>query len=137
MREFSKAELKFYDVACAAARTSNHSKYKVGAVLVKRKQIISVGVNSQSRSHPLQKRYNALRKSLTAPIHDNIHAEMDAIIKTNVFDLTDASIFVYRGTQSGKANSRPCEACSQALRDKGIKHIYYTTVDGYVYEKFD
>lgn len=30
--------------------------------------------------------------------------------------------------------SRPCPNCMAAIKDLGIKHIYYTTNDGFVYE---
>ena len=30
--------------------------------------------------------------------------------------------------------SRPCPSCMAAIKDMGIKHIYYTTNDGFVYE---
>ena len=31
--------------------------------------------------------------------------------------------------------SRPCPSCLVAIKDMGIKHIYYTTDDGFAYEQ--
>lgn len=31
--------------------------------------------------------------------------------------------------------ARPCPSCMAAIKDIGISHIYYTTNDGYAYEK--
>lgn len=33
--------------------------------------------------------------------------------------------------------ARPCPSCMAAIRDIGIKHVYYTTDDGYAYEKIE
>ena len=33
--------------------------------------------------------------------------------------------------------SRPCPSCMAAIKDLGIKDIYYTTNDGYVYERIE
>ena len=31
----------------------------------------------------------------------------------------------------------PCPSCMAAIRDLGIRDIYYTTNDGYVYERLE
>lgn len=31
--------------------------------------------------------------------------------------------------------ARPCPSCMNAIKDLGIRYIYYTTNDGYVYKK--
>lgn len=33
--------------------------------------------------------------------------------------------------------ARPCASCMQAIKDLGIREIYYTTNDGYSYEKIE
>lgn len=32
--------------------------------------------------------------------------------------------------------ARPCPACMSAIKELGIKNIYYTTDNGYAYEKY-
>jgi deoxycytidylate deaminase len=31
--------------------------------------------------------------------------------------------------------ARPCQSCMAAIKDLGIKEIYYTSDEGFVYEK--
>lgn len=31
----------------------------------------------------------------------------------------------------------PCPSCMAAIKDLGIRHIYYTTNDGYAYEEVE
>ncbi len=135
MKEFSKRELKFFEVAKAMAATSKHHKFRVGANIVVGGQVISVGVNME-KTHPMQKRYNEYRK-IDKPMHHRIHAEIDAILKViyQLPNLKNAKVFVYRETKDGKmAMARPCPACMAALIDHGIHDIYYSTEYGYAYE---
>ena len=51
-------------------------------------------------------------------------------------DLSNAAIYVYRVHKNGTlAMSRPCPSCMQLIKDVGIKRVFYTTENGYVYEK--
>ena len=44
----------------------------------------------------------------------------------------------YRKRKSAKYGMcRPCPSCMAAIKDLGIKHIYYTTDDGLVYERME
>ena len=135
MSDFTKRELKFFDVAKAIAATSKHPKFRVGAAIVCGGQVINVGVN-MAKTHPMQKRYNKYR-NLGKPIHDHLHAEMDAILKVlhQLDDLKNVKVFVYRETKDGKmAMARPCAACMPALVEHGVRHIYYSTDVGFAYE---
>ena len=126
---------KFFKVAEAIANTSLFPRVHIGACLVKKKAVISVGVNSQ-KSHPLQKRYNKFR-NLDQDIHHFLHAELDALIRTNE-DLTGAEVFVFRRNRRGElAIARPCAACAAALIDRGIKKVHYTTDIGIATEVYD
>ena len=31
--------------------------------------------------------------------------------------------------------ARPCRSCMEAIKDLGIRHVYYTTDDGFAYER--
>ena len=133
-----KKDFKFFDVAKAVSKTSSYNAYKIGAVIVNKKEIISVGCNVK-KTHPMQKKLNPLRYSnwddVSPKLHHFLHAEMSAIIHSDNKDLSKMSIYVYRETKEGKmANSRPCNACMQALREKGIKRIFYTTPYGFCEE---
>ena len=124
-----KREMKFFDMARAVSKTSTYIRVKIGAVIVSKKQIISVGTNVR-KSHPLQKRLNRFRSINVDNMAHSLHAEINAIIRANE-DLTNTQIYVYREDQNGNlANCRPCAACMQEIKKVGIKTIYYTTSDG-------
>ena len=133
-----KKDYNFFDIAKAASKSSDYGSCKIGAVIVNKKEIVSLGCNIK-KTHPIQKRLNTLRyadwDTISPKLHHFLHAEINAIIHSDNRDLSKMSIYVYRETQDGHlAMSRPCKACMQALRNKGIKKIYYTTYDGFCEE---
>lgn len=110
---------RFFDIARAVSKHSDHHTHKLGAVVVDKSRVISVG-------------FNKLKTSPRSPHGWNqIHAEMSAIFKSRS-DLTNCSIYVYRETKDGSiAESKPCPACMEVIRAAGIKKIYYCTNKGY------
>lgn len=132
----SKTNLAYFKAAKAISELSDHYRYKVGAVVVMNHRIISSGHNSDSKTHPLQKKYNKYR--FTDEGEHKQHAELSALlplIKARV-DLSNATIFTYREHKNNRiAMSRPCKSCLQLIKDLGIKKICYTTEDGYAYEQ--
>lgn len=134
---FSDRELRYFDVAKAVSETANHNSFMIGAAIVVGKSIISVGANDKDRSHPLQKKYNAFRFNDDKCKH-SIHAEIDAITKAKnqIDDFSDAKLFVYRLQKNGNLGiARPCKGCMEAIKDFGIKEIYYSTNEGLAYER--
>src|SRR5690606_8466725 len=114
--------------------TSNHYKTKIGAVIVTGNHIVASACNKE-KSHTRQYRYD--RKTKYHGKRFNLHAEINALIASGRVDLSDAEIYIYREDLNGKvANCRPCVSCTQALKDAGIKHIYYTNNNGFAYEQF-
>lgn len=89
----------------------------------KKGNILSVGKNSYTKTHPLQFKH-AKRVGLEKKIY--LHAELDAIIKCK--DLTKAhTIKVFRYFKNGKpANAKPCPICTDAIRFTPIKNIEHT-----------
>ena len=69
------------------------------------------------------------------------HAEIMALQHaTRSFkgDLSKCSIFVYSEKKDGTTRlTRPCMGCSKMLKDLGVKNIYYTTNNGWQYERRD
>lgn len=136
---FTNRDHKFFDLAYAAANTSLHPKAKIGAVIVKRNDVISVGVNKYGKSHPLQKHYNTNRRFFSTEIakSHNIHAELDALIKVKKRDIKGSTIYVSRVPYDSERHlgmCRPCPACMEALRDFEIERIFYTTDEGLAFE---
>lgn len=143
--QFTKADIRFFSVAAKIAETSNHQKSKIGSIIVYNKAVIAVGVNQHNKSHPLQKLYNNRYRGfdkLTVPINNNIHAELDAIIKIrNLFFSTDIpntlKIYTVRVLKDGSlANAKPCPACAAVIHEHNIKNIFYSVDQGYAYEYY-
>ncbi len=109
---------------------SSLSRKKVGAILLNKGRVVAKGVNQDTKTHPLQARLAEL-VGLDEKIY--LHAEVSALIKCR----SDADTIVVAriGGHSGDElrNAKPCKICELALQQAGIKHIYYTTDDGFEY----
>jgi len=107
------------------AENSEHEQYRVGAVVFRKRTVISCASNSRVKTHPLQSRL-AYRKGIYS--NGRLHAEVAAIIRAR--GRGDA-IFVCRIGKSGDARlAKPCPACEEAIREAGIKHVWYTDSEG-------
>ena len=97
-----------------------------------------VGCVITYKGHPYQKIYNEYRQ----PPDDNewipkVHAEISALSKIKDLNLNPKklAVYTYRIRKDQKFGmARPCPACINAIIDMGIKHIYYSTNDGYAHE---
>lgn len=147
MAHFTKNDYKYFDMARRIAMTSEFKSFKLGCVIVYKNRVISTGVNS-NKTHPIQKKYNKKYRKFNEdgrkPIKSSLHAEIQAIISVpkcveENLDWSDAKVYVYRyakGLPFHQGNSCSCPACRALMRDKGIRHLYYSG-DGnsFVYEK--
>lgn len=131
----TKKEKALFKTAKSISELSDHPKYKIGAVVVLKHRIISSGVNSDVKTHPLQKKYNQHRFSEDGK--HKCHAELSALLPLirDGVDLSDASIFVHRQHKNGTlACARPCKSCMALIKDCGVTRCFYTTEDGYARE---
>jgi deoxycytidylate deaminase len=133
---------KFFEVAKSIAALStwgDKPSEQVGAIIVLRNEVISTGYN-RCKSSPLQGFWAAKAGVHHEGIHNAIwtHAEMSALGKViyKDIDLHLAKIYVYRETTLGLGMARPCVICAPALKYHKISNIYYTTTEGFAYEKF-
>lgn len=146
---FNKFEKKMFEAARREAELSDFDQFHVGAVITYNGNIISRGHNS-IKTHPVQKKYNKKYRKFNNKdgkmIMDTIHAEMAACLNISYVQGLDiknwnkVKIFIYRiapGLKNGYGCAKPCPACSNMLRDLGIKNIYYTDDDGYCYMYMD
>ena len=109
-------------VSMAAKSTS---KFRLGAVLARRKRVISAGYNQMQKTHPLQNRYYDGDGTL------GLHAEIHACIGVSAADLDGAEMFVARLLHNGEtAMAKPCATCMKFMRSVGIRKVTYTTADG-------
>jgi len=91
--------------------------------------IIAKGINSYSKTHPLQAGY-AKKMGREDAIY--LHAEIAALVKCR----RDPYImFVFRFNKKGKLSmAKPCPICNLAMKEAGIKKIVYTTNGGIMEE---
>jgi tRNA(Arg) A34 adenosine deaminase TadA len=62
------------------------------------------------------------------PFREYLHAEIGALVKSKA---KAESIMVVRSTRKGFTKcARPCDICMMALREAGVKMIYYSDNEG-------
>lgn len=99
------------------------SKQKIKATIYDRKnKILSVGVNSYTKTHPLQ----AHHATLCGKQHKIfLHAEIAALVKCK--NKKPYRIVIERYNKNGKPMmAKPCEVCQSAIEKAGIKVVDYT-----------
>ena len=134
-------DYRFIEAARKAALESDFPT-RVGAIAVYGGRVIASAFSSQ-KTNPLQSKYNIYRKFQTdcADCLPKVHAEISLITKlrrVQNIDLKRVKVYVYRVCKSrDKGLARPCKACLIALRDAGIRAVYYTTDFGYAHEWID
>lgn len=142
--QLSKKDYRFFEFARREAINSDYKKIHIGCVIVYKGHIIGKGSNS-TKTDTIQKKYNNYRNfnNVKKPVSHSIHAEIAALksisypIQSNI-DWKKVSVYIYRiclGKALGRGIARPCQGCMKALKDIGIQHIYYSTEDGFAYEK--
>lgn len=139
---------RMFHYAKEEALKSTFNRFHVGAVIAYKHKIIGSGHNS-NKTHPMQEKYNELYRTFNnasgCPVKHSIHAEVSALTSIPYLigkevDFSKAKIYVYRvavGKPKGYGNSFPCPACLNAIRDTGIKDIYYTSDFGLSYLRLD
>jgi len=109
------------------------AKYVVGSFAYdKRGSLISKGVNSFVKTHPYQKKMADIASRNSERNHEcriYLHAEISALIKAKrpVETLIVARIRHYDNTL---AMARPCPVCAEAIRQAGVKKVYFTNDSG-------
>ena len=101
---------------------------RLGAVIFHKKHPVAVGWNT-NKTNPIQKKYSIYRRFDPELFKCPLHAEMMACLnlKKTSFPPEECVLFVARKYKKGCiALSKPCPACENAIRDLGIKTVYYT-----------
>lgn len=137
----SKKDMRFFQKARQIANISDFSKTHIGCIAVYQGNIIGVGFNT-NKTHPMQKYYNRERfvPGATGPFEAKLHAEINCLNSIRHMDIqfSKVKLYIYRARISTTYGiCRPCPSCMAAIKDLGIKHIYYTTDTGYIYEKVE
>ena len=105
-------------IAMAGSGVGMKSKFRLGAILVYKNSIVSVGMNSY-KTHPLM----AARTEWPF-----LHAEQHAIIRAGVDNCEGLDLYIARVLKNNDlAMSKPCDVCIELIKDVGIKNVYYST----------
>ena len=121
----------------ATYKGSNNFAPAIGAIAVYKGSIVAEAWNSDKTS-PLQAKYNIYRFRANTP--DKTHCETQLVQKLrwkfgDSIDWSRVHIYLYRAHKDGSlALARPCASCIAMFLDFKIKHIYYTTENGYAEE---
>jgi deoxycytidylate deaminase len=99
-------------------------RFSVTAIIYdKRGRILSVGVNSYVKTHPMMAEY---ARRAGEPNKVFLHAEVAAITRCTHIDRAHR-IVVLRYTENGSpANARPCKICQAAIKATGIQLVEHT-----------
>ena len=131
-------DYRYFNKARQIANISDYNKIHVGCVAVYHGQIIGIGCNT-NKTHPAQKFYNRYREPSDTML-PKLHAEISCINQIKHLDInfSKVKLYIYRIRKDQPFGlSRPCPSCMAAIKDLGIREVYYTTNDGYVYEKLE
>lgn len=134
----TQIDYKYFEKARQIAQISDYYKTHVGCVAVYHGNIIGIGCNC-NKTHPTQKYYNKFRKQKD-DLLPKLHAEINCInqIKNLNIDFSKVRLYIYRIRKDQPFGlSRPCPSCMAAIKDIGIRDIYYTANDGYVHERIE
>ena len=138
MSRLSRADMRYFQKARQAAEISDYKRTHVGCVAVYQGNIIGIACNT-NKTHPMQKYYNRYRyHPQTSYFYPKLHAEINCISSIRHLDInfSKVKLYVYRTRCDQEYGiARPCPSCMAAIRDLGIRHIYYTTNNGYAYEQ--
>ena len=129
-------DYKYFLKARQVATISDYYKTHIGCVAVYQGQVIGLGCNT-NKTHPVQKFYNRYREPSDTML-PKLHAEISCInqIKHLNINFSKVKLYIYRIRKDQPYGmARPCPSCMAAIKDIGIKDIYYTTNDGYANEK--
>ena len=133
-----KIDYKYFNKARQVATISDYKKQHVGCVAVYQGQVIGLGCNC-NKTHPTQKYYNRYRKPSDSML-PKLHAEINCLnqIKHMGINFSKVKLYIYRIRKDQPFGmARPCSSCMAAIRDLGVRNIFYTTNDGYAHEKLE
>ena len=133
----TKNDYKFFEHTKNISLLSDRKRIHIGCIAVYKGYVIGIGYNT-NKTHPIQKYYNKYRNSWNVyGIKPTLHAEINCINSIRHLDInfSKVKLYIYRTCCNEKLGMcRPCPSCIAAIKDIGIKNIYYTTNEGYCYE---
>lgn len=122
-----------------ASRKSDFESHKLSSIVFYKNKILCVGWNT-CKGNNMQRHYNEFRfDQLKSDGRNPAHAEIKALCKykhskfflNSKYDPKDLKLFVFRQNKHcDLACAKPCISCYMAIKDFGIKNVYYTDNNG-------
>jgi dCMP deaminase len=112
----------FMEMAELVSTRSTCIRRNVGAVIVNKNRVISTGYNGVPKNMEHCTNETCIRNKNNIPSGERhelclgVHAEQNAIIFANRYDLQNAEIYI---------TTHPCAYCAKSIINAGIKKIYY------------
>lgn len=112
----------FMEMAEFVSSRSTCIRRHVGAVIVNKNRVISTGYNGAPKGIEHCSVKTCIRNKKNIPSGERhelcwgVHAELNAVIFANRYDLHNAEIYV---------TTHPCSFCAKCIINSGIKKIYY------------
>src|SRR5690348_11981991 len=93
---------RYIELAYKASLNADHDQYHLGAILIHKGQVISIGSNCR-KSHPIMK-------------YKTLHAEIQSLLGVRWRDIHGSTMVVVRTNKNGKIGlGRPCSICQDIL----------------------
>ena len=136
-----KAIKKYLNFAIDISKQSTVQRARLGAVLVSHNIVVNASPNLE-KTHPMQAHLNKLRgfDPMGSGERNILHAEIATLLKSRDLDIewNKSILFIARLKKNGDLGlARPCNACMGLIKQYGIKNIYYTTDNGWCYERIE
>ena len=124
-----KIDYKYFSKAKQIAQVSDFPKVHIGCIAVYQNRIVGIGCNTYRIDDA---DYNSSESLLP-----KLHAEINCLNQLKHLDInfSKVKLYIYRTRKDIECGmARPCASCMQAIKDLGMREIYYTNNDGYTDE---
>lgn len=106
---------------CPGNGGNGGNRFRLGATLIRKKEILAVKNNS-AKTHP---------KLLPFYKFPFLHSESNAIISYGLDNCEDTILYVLRILKTNElAMAKPCNSCMLLIKHCKIKQVYFTTGEG-------
>ena len=112
-----------------ALEDRGYKRYYLAAALVHKREILSIGWNSYSKSHPLQKKFAHTEGRAFPEGRVFLHAEIDAFRRYLRYNRTIServTVYTCHAGKYGWRPARPCPGCMGALHFYGIERVIFS-----------
>lgn len=114
-----------------AEANDEYPRARMAAALIKGGTVMAIGTNRR-KTDPLQAKYSKNADAIY--LHSEINCIKNALRNYSVEELEGSTMYVCRVKRPHETSkkwvwglAKPCEGCSRAIAEFGIKNVVYTT----------